>query len=323
MNNMKALIINEFGGPEQLQLTELPVPSGKPGEVLVRIYAAGVNPVDYKMRKGLMSVPGFRKFPRMLKNPIIPGRDIAGIVQHAGSESLFRKGDRVFAMVDIKRGGYAQYTTVSENHLCFIPRGISMTAAAATPLASLTALQALHTLQTEGKSLKGKKILINGASGGVGSFAVQIGKALGANITGVCSSANIKFVKSLGADRVIDYTSEDFTRQDVLYNMVFDSVAKSSFSESKTVLHKDGVYVSTLPNRGILLHIALNFLRDKKARLLIVKPSRENLLVISGLMKRRLVKPYIQKVFPLHEGARAHEMIESERVKGKIVLRVR
>ena len=310
---MKALTINQFGGPEQLRIQEVGIPVTGPGEILVRIHAAGVNPVDYKIRNGSIKFISGKKFPRIL------GGDIAGIVEQSPKKSSYRPGDKVFAMLSIKGGGYAEFTTIRESHLCHTPEGLNMTEAASVPLAALTALQAFRK---EGGIRSGDRILINGASGGVGSFAVQIAKAQGAYVTAVCSARNTEFVKSLGADRVIDYNSEDFTKINTRFNRILDAVAKSSFRQCSKILEKGGLYISTIPNNGLFFYQALNFLRSKKAGFIMVKPSGGDLMIIADYIKKDLLRPYVQQTFPLEEGAKAHEKIETERVRGKIVLSV-
>lgn len=310
---MKALTINQFGGPEELRIQEVALPSPGPGEVLVRIHAAGINPVDYKLRNGSMKLISGKKFPRIL------GGDIAGVVEQSPKKSLYRPGDKVFAMLSIKGGGYAEFVAVNENQLCLIPEDLNMIQASAVPLASLTALQAF---KKQGGIKPGDRILINGSSGGVGSFAVQIAKAEGANVTGVCSTRNTEFVKNLGADHVIDYTTEDFIKGKRRYNKIFDAVAKSSFGRCRKILEKGGIYVSTIPNKGLLFHQVFNFVRNKKAGFIMVKPSGQDLLIIADYIKKGLLLPHVDKVFPLEEGVKAHELIETERVRGKIVLSV-
>lgn len=310
---MKALIINQFGGQEQLQIKEIAIPLPRKGEILVRIHAAGINPVDYKIRNGSL------KFIYRGKFPCVLGRDIAGVVEQAGEKSKYRPGDKVFGMLSLNGGGYAEFATVKESHLCHIPEDISMEEAAATPLASLTAHQSLQ----KGPRINiGDRILINGASGGVGSFAVQIAKAMGAHVTGVCSKKNIEFVQSLGADQVIDYNNEDFTRLNQKFHKVLDAVAKSSFSKCRKILKKGGIYISTLPGKGLLFHKILNYLSNKKADFIMVNPSGNDLILISDFIKKGLVRPHVQKVFPLEEGAQAHTLIETQRVRGKLVLSV-
>jgi 2-desacetyl-2-hydroxyethyl bacteriochlorophyllide A dehydrogenase len=310
---MKALIINQFGGPEELQIQELGIPLPKAGEVLVRVHAAGINPVDYKIRNGSMKFLTGKKFPRIL------GGDVAGVVEQAGTKSAYRPGDKVFAMLSISGGAYAEFVAVKESQLCQIPEGVGMAEAAATPLASLTALQAFQ----KSNSIKpGDKVLVNGASGGVGSFAVQIAKTMGTHVTAVCSAANMEFVRSLGADRVIDYNEEDFTKSDEQFQTVFDAVAKCSFYNCCRIMVKDGKYVSTLPNKGLLFHQVTNFLRSKKAHFIMAKPSGNDLAILADMMKKKQLLPHIQKIFPLAEGAEAHRLIETGRVRGKLVLRV-
>jgi len=310
---MKALVINQFGGHEQLVIQEVAMPLPKSDEVLIRVHAAGVNPVDFKIRNGSMKMITGKKFPRIL------GGDVAGIVEQAGKNSVFRPGDKVFAMLSLKGGAYAEFITVKETQLCLIPAGFSMTEAAATPLAALTALQAFQ--KSNGVN-PGDQVLINGASGGVGTFAVQIAKAMGAEVTAVCSTANLELAKSLGADHLIDYTIEDFTKTENRYHTVFDAVAKSSFGKCRKIIEKGGKYVSTLPNNGLFLTRFFNFARATKAHFVMAKPSGNDLRLIADYMKQDLVKPVIHQTFPLHQGGKAHQLIETERVKGKLVLTV-
>jgi NADPH:quinone reductase-like Zn-dependent oxidoreductase len=310
---MKALVINQFGGHEQLVIQEVAMPLPKSDEVLIRVHAAGVNPVDFKIRNGSMKMITGKKFPRIL------GGDVAGIVEQVGKNSAFRPGDKVFAMLSLKGGAYAEFITVKENQLCLIPAGFSMTEAAATPLAALTALQAF---QKSNGVKPGDQVLINGASGGVGTFAVQIAKAMGAEVTAVCSTANLELAKSLGADHLIDYTIEDFTKTENRYHTVFDAVAKSSFGKCRKIIEKGGKYVSTLPNNGLFFTRFFNFARATKAHFVMAKPSGNDLRLIADYMKQGLVKPVIHQTFPLHQGGKAHQLIETERVKGKLVLTV-
>lgn len=310
---MKALTINQFGGPEELRIQEVAMPSPGTDEVLVRIHASAVNPVDYKLRNGSLKMISGKKFPRIL------GCDISGIVEQAPKKSLYRPGDKVFAMLSIKGGGYAEFVAIKDDKLCLIPENISMTEAAAVPLASLTALQAF---KKQGGINSGDKLLINGASGGVGTFAIQIGKADGASVTGVCSNKNMEFVKNMGADHVIDYNREDFTKLNQKYNKILDAVAKSSFNRCRKILEKGGSYISTIPDKGLLFYRALNFLRSKKAGFVMVKPSGRDLMLIAHYLKSGLLYPHVYKIFPLRDGAEAHKLIETERVIGKIVLSV-
>ncbi len=310
---MRAIVINKFGGPEELHVENLAMPTAGTGEVLIRIHAAGINPVDYKIRNGSMKFFTGKKFPRIL------GGDIAGVVEQAGKKSAYKPGDKVFAMLSLKGGGYAEFVAVKESQLCPIPENINMREAAATPLAALTALQALRK---GGDIQEGDKVLVNGAAGGVGSFAVQIAKAMGAKVWAVASGRNRDFVYSLGADKVIDYGQEDFTQSEEQFDKVLDAVAKSSFPQCKRILKKRGIYVTTVPNRGLFWHAGTNFMRGKKAAFVMVKPSGDDLRIISDWIARGLVRPYVQQSFLMPEGPRAHELMESERVRGKIVFHI-
>ncbi len=308
---MKALVINQFGGPERLQVSDYAMPSSKRRGVLIRVHAAGVNPVDYKIRNGSMKWITGRKFPRIL------GFDVAGTIEQADSGSKHKPGDRVFAMLPFTGGGYAEFVAVAEKYVYSIPKMISYEEAAATPLAALTAYQAfLKTNSLEA----GKKVLINGASGGVGSFAVQIARAMGLEVTAVTSSKNVEFAAQLGAHRVIDYTREDFTKTGLRFDTVFDAVAKSSFPKCKGILNKNGQYITTVPNNGLFRHMPANFLRSKKASYILVKPSGGDLAIIADLIEKGQVKAVVEKTYPMDEGGAAHQLLESQRVRGKLVL---
>lgn len=310
---MKALIIREFGPPEVLKIENLPVPEPGENEVLVKVVAAAVNPVDYKIRNGSLKFITGKKFPRTL------GGDIAGIVERSFDGSRFKPGDKVFAMLSFKGGGYAEYVPVPEKSLASIPEGLDYEAAAAIPLAGLTAFQALVY---KGQIKAGSRVLINGASGGVGHFAVQIAKAYEAIVVATTSAKNIDFVKSLGAHEVIDYNSTDIRKINQKFDMVFDAVASHSINEFSHVLGKNGIYVSTLPTPGLLLRQSFNFATAKKAYAIMTKTNGKDLEILSSLYLEGKLRPYIEKSFSLEDGAEAHRMIETHRVKGKIVLKI-
>jgi NADPH:quinone reductase-like Zn-dependent oxidoreductase len=306
---MKALIIRQFGGPEQLQMAEVPMPVAKRGEVLIKVLATAINPIDYKIRNGSIKFISGSKFPKIL------GGDLAGIVQQDSKH--FRTGDKVFAMLNAKGGGYGEYVAVKESQLCFIPDGFSMTQAAAVPLAGLTALQAFQ----KGPDLNDThRVLVNGASGGVGSFAVQIAKALGAHVTAVASTPNIGLIKSLGADETVDYTKGKFYLNKQKYDFVFDAVAKSSYFKCRKILKPGGLYVTTVPNHGLMFYAFFNLFRSKKAHFILANPNGNDLKILAGMMAKGQINPLIDSVFPIEEGATAHHKIETERAKGKIVL---
>lgn len=309
---MKKVIYQKYGGPDVLNVSEVAIPKPGPGEVLVKVMAAGVNPIDYKMRRGDLKMIAPGKFPKT------PGGDIAGkVIKTGDSCEKFKEGDDVFAMLPMAGGGYAEYLCVKEDLLSLMPSNLTYTEAASIPLAGLTALQSL----TKNKGLeKGIKILINGASGGVGMFALQIAKHYGAEITGVCSSRNIEFVKENGAGKVLDYTREDFTKSNEKYDLVFDAVATRSPGECSGILKKGGVYVSTIPSPGIMLRQLFNPFTSKKVFGIMCKPGHKDLDVLAKWAADGIIKPSVEKTFELKESQNAHQYIETGRVKGKIVI---
>lgn len=308
---MKAIVINQFGGPEQLHPEELPMPVARKGQVLVKIHASSVNPIDFKVRQGAMKFMTGKKFPKIL------GGDIAGVVQQ--DSGAFRTGDKVFGMLSSSGGAYAEYIAVNTEQLCLMPEGFSFEEAAAVPLAALTALQAL---QKSKRTLNGLQVLINGASGGVGHFAVQIAKALGATVTAVSSQANHDMLKSLGADAVIDYHTEKFYRSSARYDIVFDAAGAVSYFKSRKVMNPNGWYVTTLPNHGYIFYRLFNIFRNKKVSFIMTSPKGIDLKLIAQMMEKGQVKPVIDAVFPLDAVANAHVKAETNRTKGKIVLKV-
>lgn len=309
---MKKIVYHKYGGPEVLTLTDATVPRPASGEVLVKVMAAGVNTVDYKIRQGSLKwlMPG--SLPRT------PGGEISGIVEQAGPDSkVFKTGDKVFAMLGVGNGGYTQYVTVQEKLLCKIPQNIDFEHAAAIPLAGLTALQ---SLRDKGKISSGMKVLINGASGGVGIYGVQIAKAFNTRVTATCSDKNIDFVRSLGADTVIDYRKDDFTRMNARFDIVFDAVATTNYTQSSGVLSKKGIYVTTVPNVNVLIHQITNAFRSRKSYGMLAKPGGKDLSVLATMIKEGRVKAVIDKSYSLAQASEAHKYIETGRVRGKLVL---
>jgi NADPH:quinone reductase-like Zn-dependent oxidoreductase len=263
-----------------------------------------------------------------LKFPVILGGDVAGVVEEVGpSVAGFRVGDPVFALLMPKphgSGGYAEFAVATESAVAAKPDSLSFEEAAAIPIAGLTALQALRDL---GRLSAGQSVLINGASGGVGSFGVQIARAMGASVTAVCGPSNVDFVRGLGADRVIDYSREDFTRRPESYDVVFDAVAKSSFGACARILGPSGVYITTLPSPGVLFWNVVRPLarlvgQRTRAHFIMVKASGADLAYLGRLADERKLKPVIDRMFPLEQAKEAHDVAETERTRGKIVLRV-
>jgi 2-desacetyl-2-hydroxyethyl bacteriochlorophyllide A dehydrogenase len=313
---MKAVFINQYGSTQVLQYGSIETPSINRDQLLVKVYASSVNPVDWKIRAGQLQFLTGYKFPMVL------GFDVSGEVVAVGeSVTRFQTGDKVYAYLDSLPGGaYAEYAAVSERVACFKPDNMSYEQAAAVPLAATTALQALRDL---GQILPGHKVLINGASGGVGSFAVQIAKALKAEVTAVCSTQNVELVKSLGGDRVIDYTVQDFTKDTSAYDIIFDAVGKESFSGCQNILKPNGVYVTTLPDPDSVVQSFLTFLLPgKKSKLVVAQSSGQDLAYLKELIEGGKIRSVIDRTYSLEELAVAHAESEQGHVVGKLVITV-
>ena len=317
---MKAAVIDGYGGPDRFVVREVEKPTPGPGQLLVRVRAASVNPVDWKLRKGQLRLVKPARFPLIL------GYDVAGEVEAIGAEiTRFEPGDPVYALVDSSHGGgYAEYVLVGEEAAAPKPERLSFEEAAAIPVAALTALQALRD---KGELAEGERLLVNGAAGGVGHFAVQIGKAQGAWVVGVASGRNQAFLRKIGADREIDYEQEDFTTDEEDYHVVFDTVGKTSFRACDLILEDGGVYVTTTVGPAIFLQSAISGLSSlfgpaRRARGIIVKPSGQDLGLLGRLVDAGRLRPHVEEVFRLDRIADAHSFSESGRVRGKLVVRV-
>jgi len=312
---MKAVVITKYGTNDVVELGDAPQPRCAAGMVLIKVHAASVNPLDWKVRSGMLRLVTGSKFPKVL------GCECAGeVVETSGGASKFKQGDLVIGLSGMRNlGVFAEYTCLPETTAFAKPAGLSFEQAACIPIAGLTALQALRD---HGKIASGKKVLINGASGGVGTFAVQISSIFGAETTGVCSAANRDFVKGLGADRVIDYGTEDFTKERERYDIIFDAVAKRSFGECKKALKPSGVYISTLPSfSGFLNQYLMGFLSSRKARSIWVKPNSADMTWMTSHIESGRIKVIIDKVFSLDQAKEALAYSESGRAKGKIVIK--
>jgi NADPH:quinone reductase-like Zn-dependent oxidoreductase len=313
---MKAVVINRFGGNDVVEIRDMPRPSPGPEDVLIKVHAASVNPVDWKTRNGMLKMVAGSRFPMVL------GRECAGeVIEAGGLAKKFRKGDAVVAVPGIRSmGAFAEQAIAPEKTVFFKPKNIGFEEAASIPIAGLTALQALRD---RGHIASGQKVLINGASGGVGHIAVQIAKIFGAEVTAVCGGANIGFVKSLGADHAIDYTKEDFAKGSVCYDIIFDAVAKRTFGECKRVLTPKGVYVSTLPTVSVILNQYLTgFLTRRKARIIMVAPTAADMEWMKRQLDEGRIKIIIDKAYSLDKAREALAYSESGKARGKIVLKV-
>jgi NADPH:quinone reductase-like Zn-dependent oxidoreductase len=324
---MKAIAYERFGSPDVLELTEVPVPKVGRGEVLVRVRAASANPWDWHFMRGLpyiarLSGAGLRT----PKRPVLGG-DISGEVEKVGSEvTRFRPGDEVFGFVGF--GGFAEYVVSAEGRLAPKPANLTFDQAATVPLAALTALQGLRDV---GEIRSGQNVLIVGASGGVGTFAVQIAKWFGAGVTGVCSTRNMEFVRSIGADRVIDYTREDFTRSRRQYDLVFQLAGTTSPAAFRRVLTPKGVLVLSSgdspgrligPFGRIIAAVLLSRFVGQDMRVLQTKPRNEDLHFLTELIEAGRVTPVIDRTYPLRETPAAIRYLETGRARGKVVISV-
>lgn len=308
---MKAIRIHEYGGPEVLELEEAPVPSPADDEVLVKVYATSVNPVDWKIREGARK----DKFPTAL--PLTLGWDVSGVIEKAGGKvNQFRPGDEVYGRPDpTKNGAYAEYIVVKANQLALKPKSIDHLNAAAVPLAGLTAWQGLFD---HGHLQKGQKVLIHAASGGVGTFAVQFAKWKGAYVIGTASADNLAFIKQLGADEAIDYKHENFEEAVSDADLVFDTIGGETQKRSIQVLKNGGRLITTLKPEF------LNEAKEKHIYLegYTAQSYPDELEQIAGLIDEGIVHPVVSMVFGLDEARKAQQISEEGHVRGKIVIKV-
>lgn len=313
---MKALQYQRYGGPDQLREVEVPRPTPAPGQILVKVAASSVNPIDWKLHNG-----SFR-FVKPVKMPSTPGFDIVGeIVQVGADVTQHHVGDLIYAMLDSKTGGAdAEYAVVGEAAAAPMPAGIKWQEAAGIPLAGLTALQALRD---KGQLTAGQRVLVVGASGGVGHYAVQIARALGAHVTGVCSTDNVDMVKGLGATEVIDYKKQSGFGSETHYDVVFDTIGASRFGDYTPAMTQDTVYVCTLPNLSLIAHaLVLPVYSKRRIKMVMVNSSGEDLKYLTNLVEQNKLRTVIDRVFPLEELHLAHELNQQGRTAGKIIVNV-
>jgi NADPH:quinone reductase-like Zn-dependent oxidoreductase len=306
---MKAVVIHEYGGPEALKYEDIPRPEPKDDELLIRVIAAGVNPVDGMVRSGMFG--GNREFP------IILGGDVAGIVEKVGSKiTKFKAGDPVFAYVSLNNsGGYAQYALATERELAPKPKSLTYVEAAAVPIVAITAWQALVD---KAKLSAGQIVLIHGGSGGVGSFAIQIAKARGAKVIATASTRNQDFLKELGADVAIDYTKQKFEDVSKDVDVVLDSIGGDTLDRSYGVVKKGGIIVSLVarPKEPELEKHGI------RGATLNAEPDSEELAEIGKLIDDKKIKAIVSQTFPLSEARKAQEQVATGHTRGKIVLKI-
>lgn len=312
---MKAAIIDRYGKPEVLQVAEIAKPTIKNNQLLLKVHAASINPIDWKTRKGML------RFLMNQKKPLVLGFDVCGKVVEVGDRvTKFKPGDLVYGMLDFPGGAYAEYAVVSETAAAFKPKNMTVQEAAALPVAALTALQSLRDL---GGIKPGYKVLINGGSGGVGTYAVQIAKAYETEVTAVCSGKNIELVKSLGADRAIDYTKQEFTTEAEKYDIVFDTIANKSLARCNKILNERGVYITTLPTPRCALETVLTqWLPGKKCQIILAKPIGADMAYLKELIEAGKLRSIIDRTYSLSQVVQAHQYSEAGHAVGKIVITV-
>ena len=309
---MKAVVIEKYGGVDVLEIKDIPMPVVGEHDLLIEVYASSVNPVDWKIREGYLKDMIPYKFPLVL------GWDVAGIVKEPGSHTgLFRAGDRVFSRTDIARNGtYAEYVAVDEGLVALMPDNLSFREAAAVPLACQTAWQALVEIA---QVKQGDKVLVHAASGGVGTFAVQIAKYKGAHVAATCGTANTRLVKSLGADEVIDYSATDFSEALHDFDIVLDTMGGEIYRKSFRIVKKGGTVISLLerPDEALARE------SGAKAEYMFLQPDRKRLGQIATLLSEGKMKPVLGVVLPLEDVKKAHTISQPHHAKGKIVLTVK
>jgi NADPH:quinone reductase-like Zn-dependent oxidoreductase len=334
---MKAAVYTRYGPPDVVRIRDIEKPIPKDNEVLIRVRAASVNPLDGGVMKGTPYITRIVTGLRKAKITRV-GVDVAGQVEAIGSNvKQFKAGDEVFGVcvrdpqasgirVWVCQGAFAEYACAPESVLVLKPDSLTFDQAASAPVAAFTALQGLRD---KGHIQPGQKVLINGAAGGVGTFAVQIAKSFGAEVTGVCSTRNVGMVRSIGADHVIDYTQEDFTKCGQRYDLIFDCVGNHSFSACRRVLEPKGILIMAgeMSGRGmfgILARVSTALVQSRfmsqKAVTFLARPNKEDLSIIQNLMEAGKVKPVIDRRYRLHEVPDAIRYLEEKHARGKVLI---
>jgi NADPH:quinone reductase-like Zn-dependent oxidoreductase len=319
---MRAIVYTEYGPPDVLQFTEAPKPTPRDDEILIRIRAASVNALDWRLMRGAPYIVrilfGLRK-PEVAR-PGRPGRDVAGQVEAVGRNvTQLKPGDEVFGVC---LGAFAEYACAIEDKLALKPANVSFEDAAAAPVAGITALQGLRD---KGQIQPGQKVLVDGASGGVGTFAVQIAKAFGAEVTAVCSTRNVDTARSLGADHVVDYTREDFTRSGQRYDLIIAANAYHSIFEYRRALSQNGIYVMAGGGwaqilQAFLLGPLLSLIGRRKMCNFMAKINKKDLVLLIDLLEAGRVVPVIDRRYPLSEAAEAIRYLGEGHARGKVVI---
>ena len=323
---MKAIVYTEYGTADMLQLKDVAKPTPKDDEVLVKVYAVSANSADIHLLKADPFLIRLSSGLLKPKNQIL-GSDIAGRVEAVGKNIKdFKPGDDVFGDISAEGwGGFAEYVCVHEDSLVLKPANLSFEEAAAVPMAAVTALQGFHYA---GPVQPGQKVLINGASGGVGTFAVQFAKAFGAEVTAVCSTRNLDVARSIGADHVIDYTKEDFAKNGKKYDLIFATNGNRSISDYRRALSPKGIYVQTggsmtqMTQAMIQGPLISRTSSQKMGNMGVAKPNKKDLLAIKELLESGKIKPAIDRCYPLNQAADAIRYLEQGHAQGKVVITV-
>ncbi len=316
---MKAIVTTAYGSPDVLQLQEVPAPTPGDKEVRVKIHAATVTSGDARIRRAdpflIRLIYGWKR----PKTPIL-GNEFSGVIESVGdSVTQFKKGDRVFGATGFKLGANAEYVVLPESGMVALkPENLTFEEAAAIPFG---ATAALFFLREKGRIRPGQKVLVIGASGSLGTAAVQLARYFGAEVTGVTSAGNADLVKSLGADKVIDYTREDYTRNGERYDLIFDTVGKASFSASKRILHPKGLFLAAAAGFSALFLALLSALTGgPKLVMGVVEERREDLDFLKGLLESGHLKPVVDRRYAFEQTAEAHRYVDTGRKKGNVVI---
>jgi NADPH:quinone reductase-like Zn-dependent oxidoreductase len=320
---MKAAVYGRYGPPEVVQIKDVEKPAPGDNEVLIKVRAASVNPLDWHFMRGTPYILRIQAGLRKPKDTRL-GVDVAGQVEAVGRNvTQFRPGDQVFGSC---RGAFAEYVCTSESALVLKPGNVTFEQAASVPVAAFTALQGLRN---RGQIQPGQKVLINGAAGGVGTFAVQLAKSFGADVTGVCSTRNVEMVRSIGADHVVDYTQEDFTKSGQRYDLFFDCMGNHSLSACRDVLTSKGIYLAVGGpsgrwmigplTRAITAPVLSRFV-GQKLFMVLARPNQKDLTVVRDLMEAGRATPVIDKRYRLSEVPDAIRYLEEGHARGKVVI---
>ncbi len=323
---MKAIVYTKYGPPDVLELKEVEKPIPKDNEVLIKVHAASVNAYDWRNMRADPFIARLMGAGLLKPKNKILGADIAGRVEAVGRNAKqFQPGDEVFGVIsECGNGGFAEYVCASENALVLKPTSMTFEEAAAVPFAAITALQGLRD---KGQIQPGQKVLINGASGGVGTFAVQIAKSFGTEVTAVCSTSKLDMVRSIGADQVIDYTQEDFTKSGQRYDLILAVNGYHPISDYKRALSPKGIYVMSGGSMAqmfqtVFLGPWISMTGNKKMGMFVMKPNKKDLVFMKELLEAGKVVPVIDRRYPLSEVADAIRYLEEGHARGKVVITV-